>query len=387
MKKLSELNDLQDKKVLVRVDFNVPLGDDGVVDESESWRIKSAIPTIKYLIEKGACVILMTHLGRPDGQVVDKFRLDPVQKRLANILGLPVIKTSDCVGDFVFKTIHDMRGGEVLLLENLRFHREEEENDPIFAKQLADLGEIYVNDAFSAAHRAHASTEGITKFLPSYAGLSLEKEIDSLSRAIENPEKPATIIIGGLKAETKLPVINFLLDKFDNILVGGVVANFLLKANGVEIGKSVLDDLDIEEAKKIDISNGKIHIPSDVITDNLEMRRVDLKNDAIGENKILDLGENTLREYCEIIKNSKTVVWNGTVGMFEDENYANGTKEIARAMAESYAETIVGGGDTIMALDRFGYLDRMKHVSTGGGAMLEFLSGEKLPGIEALNKY
>lgn len=387
MKKLSELNDLQNKKVLVRVDFNVPLGSDGVVGESESWRIDAAIPTIKYLIERKACVILMTHLGRPDGEMVDEFRLDPIQKRLSDILGISVLKTSDCVGDFVYKTIRDMQEGEVLLLENLRFHKEEEENDPVFAKKLADFADIYVNDAFSVSHRAHASVEAITNFLPSYAGLSLEKEIENLSKIIENPEKPATMIIGGLKAETKLPVINFLLEKFDNVLIGGVVANFLFKANGIEIGNSVLDDLDIAEAKKIDITNSKIHIPSDVITDNPEKRNVDLKNETVGDFRILDLGENTLKEYCEIIRGSKTVIWNGTVGMFEDENYANGTKEIARAMAESYADTIVGGGDTIFALDKFKYLDRIKHISTGGGAMLEFLSGKKLPGIEALNKY
>lgn len=387
MKKLSELNDLEGKKVLVRVDFNVPLGSDGVVGESESWRIDAAIPTIKYLIERKACIILMTHLGRPDGEMVDEFRLDPIQKRLSDILGISVIKTSDCVGDFVYKTIRDMQEGEVLLLENLRFHKEEEQNDPVFAKKLADLGEIYVNDAFSVSHRAHASVEAITSFLPSFAGLALEKEIQTLSQVMENPEKPATMIIGGLKAETKLPVINFLLDKFDFVLIGGVVANFLLKANGVEIGNSVLDDLDIAEAKKIDITNSKIHIPSDVITDNPEKRNVDLKSDTVGDFRILDLGENTLKEYCDIIKSSKTVIWNGTVGMFEDENYANGTREIARAMAESYANTVIGGGDTIFALDKFKYLDRINHISMGGGAMLEFLSGKKLPGIEALNKY
>jgi 3-phosphoglycerate kinase len=387
MKKLSELKDLQGKKVLVRVDFNVPLGSDGVVGESESWRIDAAIPTIKYLIERKACVILMTHLGRPDGEIVDEFRLDPIQKRLSYILGISVLKTSDCIGDFVYKTIRDMQEGEVLLLENLRFHKEEEENDSVFAKKLADFADIYVNDAFSVSHRAHASVEAITNFLPSYAGLSLEKEIENLSKVIENPEKPATMIIGGLKAETKLPVINFLLEKFDNVLIGGVVANFLFKANGIEIGNSVLDDLDIAEAKKIDITNSKIHIPSDVITDNPDKRNVDLENDTVGDFRILDLGENTLKEYCEIIRSSKTVIWNGTVGMFEDENYANGTREIARAMTESYADTIIGGGDTIFALDKFKYLDRMKHISTGGGAMLEFLSGKKLPGIEALNKY
>jgi len=279
---------------------------------------------------------------------------------------------------------YGMKEGEIVLLENLRFHKEEEENDVNFASELAKLGDVYVNEAFSCSHRAHTSVEAITRILPSYAGLGLEKEIESLGKAVDNPARPATIIMGGLKAETKLPVINFLLDKFDNVLIGGVIANFLLEAKGIDIGKSVKDDLDINEAKKIDLGNPKIHIPSDVVTDNPAQKETDLATGAVGPWRILDIGEKTLQEYKDIIKNSATVVWNGSVGLCEEESYAQGTREIARMMAESAGETIVGGGDTILALANFGYIDDIKHVSTGGGAMLEFLSGEKLPGIEAL---
>lgn len=385
MKSIREAEDLKGKRVLVRVDFNVPLGDDGIVDENEAWRITASLPTIKYLLENEAKVILMSHLGRPEGQVVEDMRLGPVQDRLSEMLELSVIKTSDCVGVAAEEAVAEMQNGEIVLLENLRFHPEEEKNDAGFAAQLAKLGDIYVNEAFSASHRAHASVEAITKLLPSYAGLGLEKEISALSAVIDNPKRPATIIMGGLKAETKLPVINFLLDKLDNILVGGVIANFLLEANGIDIGKSVKDDLDISEVKKIDINNPKIHIPNDVVTDNPEKREVGIGSEEVGDFRILDIGEKTLEEYKKIIKESGVVIWNGTVGLFEDEAYARGTREIAQAMAESQAETIIGGGDTILALTNFGYIDQMDHISTGGGAMLEFLSGEKLPGIEALD--
>lgn len=385
MKSIREAEDLKGKRVLVRVDFNVPLGDDGIVDENEAWRITASLPTIKYLLENEAKVILMSHLGRPEGQVVEDMRLGPVQDRLSEMLELSVIKTSDCVGVAAEEAVAEMQNGEIVLLENLRFHPEEEKNDAGFAAQLAKLGDIYVNEAFSASHRAHASVEAITKLLPSYAGLGLEKEISTLSAVIDNPKRPATIIMGGLKAETKLPVINFLLDKLDNILVGGVIANFLLEANGIDIGKSVKDDLDVSEVKKIDINNPKIHIPNDVVTDNPKKREVGIGSEEVGDFRILDIGEKTLEEYKKIIKESGVVIWNGTVGLFEDEAYARGTREIAQAMAESQAETIIGGGDTILALTNFGYIDQMDHISTGGGAMLEFLSGEKLPGIEALD--
>lgn len=384
MKSIGELEDLKGKRVLVRVDFNVPLGDDGVVDENEAWRIKAALPTINYLLERDAKIILMSHLGRPEGQVVEEMRLGPVQDRLSEMLEISVLRTPDCIGGMVEQAVAQMNEGEILLLENLRFHKEEEENDEEFAKKLAVLGDIYVNEAFSCSHRAHASVEAITRLLPSYAGLGLMREIETLSKVIRDPKRPATIIMGGLKAETKLPVINFLKDKFDNILIGGVIANFLLEASGVDIGKSVKDKLDASEAKKIDLGNPKIKIPVDAVTDNPGKREVTFATDAVGDFRILDLGEETLEAYKKIIDASGTVVWNGTVGMFEDEAYAHGTREIGRAMADTGAETIIGGGDTILALTNFGCIDKMKHVSTGGGAMLEFLSGERLPGIEAL---
>jgi len=240
MKSLKEIKDLKNKKVLLRVDFNVPIGKEGSVDKGEDWRIRATLPTIEYLIKKHAKIILLSHLGRPDGKVVEEFRLGPVQDRLSELLGLSVIKTPDCTGNVVRETVDEMKAGEIVLLENLRFHKEEEENDDNFAKELASLGDIYVNDAFSVSHRAHASVHAITRHLPSYAGLLLEKEIGILTDAINNPKRPATIIIGGAKAETKLPVIKYLMDKFDHILVGGVVANVILKAKGIDIGKSLL---------------------------------------------------------------------------------------------------------------------------------------------------
>lgn len=384
MKSIREAENLKGKKVLVRVDFNVSLGDDGIVDDNEAWRINAAVPTIKFLLEKEARIILMSHLGRPDGKVVEEMRLEPVRDKLSKTLGVPVTGTSDCIGEAAEEAVRNMKDSEIVLLENLRFHKEEEENDAEFAQKLAALGDVYVNEAFSCSHRAHASVEAITKILPSFTGLGLEKEIATLSKIIENPTKPATLIMGGLKAETKLPVINFLIGRFDNILIGGVIANFLLEAKGVDIGRSVKDDLDASEAEKIDLANLKIHIPSDAVTDNPAQKEVDLETGKVGEFRILDIGEKTLEKYKDIINNSGTVIWNGTVGLFEEEDYARGTREIAKAMAESDAETIIGGGDTILALANFGYIDRIKHVSTGGGAMLEFLSGGKLPGIEAL---
>ena len=256
----------------------------------------------------------------------------------------------------------------------------------IFSKELASLGDVYVNDAFSASHRAHASVHGITKYLPSDAGLLMEKEVRILTDAINNPKKPATIVIGGAKAETKLPVIKFLMDKFDNILVGGVVANVILKAKGIDTGKSLLGDIDPEEAKKIDLENTKLHIPVDVIICNSEVKRSALSAiGKIGDERILDIGPDTAELYAKIISESKMIIWNGPMGLFEKDAFSQGTKEIAKAIASSTGYSIIGGGCTITALDKFGYIDKASYVSTGGGAMLEFMSGEILPGIEALN--
>ncbi len=385
MKSIKEIKDIKNKKVLLRVDFNVPIGKEGIIDEKEDWRIKAAIPTIEYLLKKKAKIILMTHFARPEGKVVEDMRLGPVQDRLSQILNLSVTKTPDCIGDVVKEAVEDMQVGEIVLLENLRFHKEEEENDEAFAKELASLGDIYVNDAFSASHRAHASISAITKFIPSYAGLLLEKEVKILSKAINSPKKPATIIIGGAKAETKLPVIKNLLNKFDHVLVGGVVANVILKAKGIDTGKSMLGGIDPEEAKKIDLTNKKLYIPFDVMVCNSKIKRVEITPvGKIGDEKILDIGPETEDLFYNIIIDSKIIIWNGPMGKFENDHFASGTKRIAKALAKSKGYRIIGGGDTISALDKFGYLDKIDYVCAGGGAMLEFLSGKKLSGLEAL---
>lgn len=367
------------------MDFNVPIGADGVVDGKEDWRIKATLPTIKYLLKQGAKIILMTHLGRPNGKIVDNLRLGPVQDKLTELLDLSIVKTPDCIGDTVKDAVEEMRGGEIVLLENLRFHKEEEENDEKFARELACLGDVYINDAFSASHRAHASISAITKFLPSYAGLLLEKEVKILSGAVNNPKRPATVIIGGAKAETKIPVIEYLLDKFDHILVGGVVANVILKAKGIDTGKSLLNGINLEEVKKLNLGSEKLYIPVDVVICNDQKKTVTLTAvGKIGDNRILDIATESANLYSEIISESKTIIWNGPVGVFENKNFAFGTKEIAKAIIESKGYSIIGGGDTIAALSKFGFLDQVDYISTGGGAMLEFLSGKKLPGLEAL---
>ncbi|MBW6440634.1 phosphoglycerate kinase [Patescibacteria group bacterium] len=385
MKSIREIKNLKGKKVLVRVDFNVPVGDDGVVDGKEDWRIKAVLPTIQYLLKKEAKIILMAHLGRPEGKVVEEMKLGPVQDRLSELLELSVTRAPDCVGDMVKEIVDEMQAGEIVLLENLRFYKEEEKDDEEFARKLASSADIYVNDAFSVSHRAHASVSAITKFLPSYAGFLLEKEVKILSEAINNPQKPATIIIGGAKAETKLPIIKFVMDKYNHILVGGVVANVILKAKGIDTGQSLIGDIDPEEAKKIDLDNKKLYIPFDVIVCNSKIKRVELTPvGKIGDERILDIGPDTEELFSKIIVDSKMIIWNGPMGKFENEKFASGTRKIAEAMVKSKGYKIIGGGDTIAALSQFGYLDKVDYVCTGGGAMLEFLAGEKMPGIEAL---
>lgn len=381
MKSIQQCDNLANKKVLVRVDFNVPLGDES---GAEAWRIKAAVPTIQFLLSQSAKVILMTHLGRPEGVKMEEFSVKKVSTQVNEVLGREVKVLSDCVGEEVEKAVEVMQGGEVVLLENLRFYKEEEENDTQFAQQLARLADVYVNDAFSVSHRAHASVEAVTRFLPSYAGMSLEKEVEYLSKVLSGNMHPLTVIIGGLKAETKLPVIGFLLNQVDDVLVGGVVANFLLRAQGVDIGQSKLDNLSAAEVAKIDLQNSKINTPVDVATDNPTKTQVVLSEGGVEGYRILDIGEKTIEKYQEIIKQSRMVIWSGTMGVFEDERYAEGTRAIAQAMVESSAQTIVGGGDTIFALEKMGYIDKMTHISTGGGAMLEFLSGKLLPGVVAL---
>ena len=396
MKSIKSIQNLKNKKVLVRVDFNVPVGGDGIIDSKEDWRIRVALPTIEYLIKEKAKIILMSHLGRPEvsqkfikSKVYkvqnQKYSLRPVANRLEELLKCKIKFVDDCLGDKVKNAVEKMQMEEIILLENLRFYEEEKNNDEEFARKLAGLADVYINNAFSVSHRQHASVCAVTKFLPSYAGLLLEREIEVLSEAMNNPKKPATIIIGGAKAETKVPVIESLLDKFDNILIGGVVANVILKAKGADVGSSLLDDIDLSEIKKIDIYSKKINIPSDVVICDLGEKKVAVSEvKKIGNNRILDIGQKTAELYSKIISGSETIIWNGPMGLFEKEEFSLGTKIISEAVAKARGCTIIGGGDTIAAVHKFGDLEKIDYVCTGGGAMLEFLSGKRLPGLEAL---
>ena len=379
MKTIEEIQNLKNKKILVRVDFNVPVGGDGIVDNKEDWRIRAALPTIKYLLEKKAKVILMSHLGRPEtsreftsGVAVDsrlrgndnndgnnKYSLKPVAKRLEELLNREVKFVDDCIGDKVERSVSKIKAGEIIMLENLRFYREEKNNDEEFARKLAGLADIYINNAFSVSHREHASVCAITKFLPSYAGLLLEKEIETLSDAMSNPKQPAIAIIGGAKVQTKLPVIEYLLDKFDNILVGGVVANEMLN------DKAKKHTLAPSQKK----NNSIVKLPSDFVWK---------------DNEKLDIGLKTAKEYSKIISDSKTIIWNGPMGLFEKEDFSLGTKAISEAVAKAEGCTIIGGGDTIAAVHKFSDLEKIDYICTGGGAMLEFLAGKRLPGLKVL---
>ncbi|MCM8770719.1 MAG: phosphoglycerate kinase [Candidatus Omnitrophica bacterium] len=381
---------IQGKKVLMRVDFNVPLDDE--LNVTDDTRIKAALPTIEYCLEEDAKkVILMSHLGRPDGKVVEKYSLKPVSKRLSELLREPVRQLNDCIGESVKREI-DASKERVILLENLRFHPEEEKNDANFAQELAALGEIYVNDAFGTAHRAHASTEGVTKFLkPAVAGFLLEKEIKYLGEAVFNPKKPYAVILGGAKVSDKIMLIENLLKKADIILIGGGMCYTFLKAQGKTIGNSKLeaDKLDVaknilEKAKQ---ANVRIILP----VDNLVVEKVDAtaKTEIVGENipdeKIgVDIGPKSIQLFKDNLKAAKTIVWNGPLGIFEIDAFSKGTEEIARFIAGLGATTIIGGGDSAAAVVKFGLENKMSHVSTGGGASLEFLEGKTLPGIAAL---
>jgi phosphoglycerate kinase len=383
--------DLKGKKVLIRVDFNVPLDDK--LNITDDIRIRSAVPTIKYALDNGAKVILMSHLGRPDGKVVDSMRLTPVAKRLEALLGRKVTKTDDCIGDDVKKTVSAMKPGDVVLLENLRFHAQEEANDPGFAKELAGLGDVFVNDAFGTAHRAHASTEGVTKYLPAVAGFLLEKEIQYLGGAVDNPKRPFVAILGGAKVKDKIKVIDNLLNKVDALLIGGGMAYTFLKAQGKSIGVSKLDKDGFDTAKQALDKAAKKNIPLLLPIDNVIADKFDanantkLVGDEIPDGWMgLDIGPKTIKLFEDKLKTAKTVIWNGPLGVFEMDKFADGTKEIAKFLASlKGATTVIGGGDTAAAMSKFKLEDKMTHISTGGGASLEYLEGRGLPGIDALN--
>jgi len=383
--------DVQGKKVFIRVDFNVPLNENREI--TDDTRIRAAVPTLQYLKEQGAKLIVASHLGRPKGQFNEKYSLKPVSKRLSELLGVPVKMAPDVVGPEVEKLADHLQPGEVLLLENVRFYPEEEKNDPEFARKLARLAQIYVNDAFGAAHRAHASTAGIAAYLPAVAGFLMEKEINFLTRALNNPEKPFVAIIGGAKVSDKIGVIENLLGKVDALLIGGGMANTFLKAQGYETGKSLVEEDKVLLAKQLMAKakdlGVKLLLPSDVVVAAKIEAGVPSKTVAVdsipAEEMALDIGEKTANLFREEILKAKTVVWNGPMGVFEIEPFDRGTVAVAKAVAESGALSIVGGGDSVAAIEKAGVAAKITHISTGGGASLEFLEGKKLPGVEVLN--
>jgi len=386
MKKTVRDVKVEAKRVLVRVDFNVPLAEGKVTDDT---RIRAALPTINYLLEHGAKVILMSHLGRPKGKVVDKLRLDPVPERLAELLGRPVRKLDDCVGRKVEAAVAEMRRGDVILLENTRFHPEEESNDPVFARELASLADIFVNDAFGAAHRAHASTVGVAEYLPSVAGFLMEKEITFLGKALAAPDHPFVAILGGAKISSKIGLIDNLLTKVDGLLIGGGMANTFLKAQGHEIGQSLVEDDSLDVAREtLERAGERLALPVDVVVADRFDAEADSKVVPVGQVpedwRILDIGPETVELFKRKLAGAKTVVWNGPMGVFEFPRFAEGTFAIARFLADLEATTIIGGGDVVAAVGQAGVADRIAHVSTGGGASLEFLEGNPLPAVAAL---
>ena len=380
---------VQGKKVFVRVDFNVPMKDGVITNDT---RVRATLPTLNYLLEQGAAVILGSHLGRPKGQRVPEFTLAPVAVRLGELLGREVKLAPDCVGEEVSKMAAELKGGEVLLLENLRYHKEEEKNDPEFAKALASLADVAVNDAFGVSHRAHASVEGITKFIPAVAGYLMEKEIKFVGQAIADPVRPFVAIIGGAKVSDKIGVIDNLLTKVDTLIIGGGMANTFVAAQGYSVGKSLLEEDKLDLARQL-IAKAKetgvnLLLPTDMVVADRFAPDADHKNVAIDEIPAdwmaLDIGEETAKAYAASLADAKTVVWNGPMGVFEMDAFAHGTTAVAKAVAASDATSVVGGGDSISALQKTGLSDQITHISTGGGASLEFLEGKVLPGIAAL---
>ncbi len=382
--------DVKGKRVFVRVDFNVPMEDGKVTDDT---RIRAALPTIQYLVDEGAKVILSSHLGRPKGEVKEELRLTAAGERLAELLGKPVKKLDESVGENVKAVVAAMEDGDIVLLENVRFHAGEEKNDPALAKQFAELADVYVNDAFGAAHRAHATTAGIAEFLPAVSGFLVQKELDVLGKALADPERPFTAIIGGAKVKDKIDVINHLLEKVDNLIIGGGLSYTFTKAQGHEVGTSLLEEDKIDLAKsfikKAEDKGVNFYMPVDaVVADEFSK---DANTKVVDIDKIpadymgLDIGPKTAEIYADVIKNSKLIIWNGPMGVFEMDAFANGTKAVANAMAETEGYTVIGGGDSAAAVEKFGVAEKMSHVSTGGGASLEFMEGKELPGVVALN--
>ncbi|MEA4911657.1 MAG: phosphoglycerate kinase [Oscillospiraceae bacterium] len=389
-KKTVEDLDVKGKRVLVRCDFNVPMKE-GVIKDDK--RIRESMKTIKYLVSHGARVILCSHLGRPKGEFNVEFSLAPVATRISELLAQPVVMASDVIGEDAKKKAAALKDGEVMLLENVRFHKEEEKNDPAFAKELASMAELYVNDAFGTSHRAHASTEGVAHYLPSACGYLIQKEIEVMGKALNDPKRPFVAILGGAKVSDKIGVINNLIEKCDTLIIGGGMAYTFIKANGFEVGTSLLEadkvDLAGEMMKKAEAKGVKFLIPVDnVVGDKFD---AECNSQIVDSTKIpegwmgLDIGPKTRELFADAIKGAGTVVWNGPMGVFEMDRFAEGTKAVAKAVADSGAISIIGGGDSAAAVEKLGYADKMTHISTGGGASLEFLEGLELPGIAAIS--
>ena len=382
--------DLKGKKVLVRCDFNVPMDENRNI--TDNTRIVAALPTIKYLLENNCAVILCSHLGRPKGEFKPEFSLRPVAKELSKLLDKEVIMAEDVVGEDAKTKAENLKQGEILLLENVRFHREETDNDPAFSKELASMAEVYVSDAFGTVHREHASTAGVAQYLPAVSGFLIEKELKFLGNAVSNPERPFVAILGGAKVSDKIGVIDSLLEKVDTLIIGGGMAYTFFKAQGYEVGKSLceLDKLDLAKdlMKKAEEKGIKLMLPVDTVvgkefkedTESKNVKSTEIPADWEG----FDIGEESIKVFSEEIKRAKTVVWNGPLGLFEFPQFAVGTNAIAKVLSEIDATTIIGGGDSAAAVRKAGLADKMTHISTGGGASLEFLEGKKLPGIECL---
>lgn len=390
-KKTIEDIDVKGKRVFVRCDFNVPLDENGNITNDN--RIKGALKTIKYLKDHDAKIILASHLGRPKGEVNPKYSLAPVAKRLSELLDCEVKMAKDVIGDDAKRLASELKDGDVMLLENVRFHKEETKNDPAFSKELASMADIFVNDAFGTAHRAHCSTTGIASYIPAVCGYLIQKEIEIMGKALSNPERPFVAILGGAKVSDKIGVINNLIEKVDSIIIGGGMAYTFIGAKGGKIGKSLFEADKVELAKelmaKAEAKGVKLYLPVDTLcgkdfsndTETKIVETMNIPDDMEG----MDIGPKSREVFAEVVKNAKTVVWNGPMGVFEFPTFAEGTLSVATAMAESGAITIIGGGDSAAAVTKLGFGDKMTHISTGGGASLEFLEGIELPGIAALN--
>lgn len=389
-KKTIEDIDVKGKKVIVRVDFNVPLDADRKITDDK--RIVGALPTIKYLVEKGAKTILVSHLGRPKAGPEEKYSMKPTAVRLSELLGQEVVMAADVIGEDAKAKAAALKDGQVLMLENVRFHKEEEKNDPAFAKELSTLAEIYVNDAFGTAHRAHASTAGLADYLPAVCGYLIQKEIAFMGKALSNPDRPFVAILGGAKVSDKIGVIESLIEKVDTLIIGGGMAYTFMKSQGGKIGKSLceMDKLDLAKSllEKAEKKGVKLLLPVDNLAGKEFSNDTEAKNFISGEIEDdymgLDIGEKSIKLFSDEVKNAKTVIWNGPMGVFEFSNFANGTRELAKAIAASGATSIVGGGDSAAAVEQLGFADKITHISTGGGASLEYLEGKILPGIDVL---